>query len=604
VQQGLPYFYEEDEAHHFNRTVEMVKSGDLNPHYFHKPSLHFYLRIPAIALSFLNEVREGRARKVDEIITRDPAGIGGYSFSSSHPGIVKGARLVSVACGLVTILSVYAILLSLTGSRLWSFYGAMLTLGSQLLFQYGAEVGVDIVTSACVLLCCAVAVWEERHAYSYVSRCISSVLAGLAIGSKYNSAPVLLIPFYAMVRCRCSSWPEAILKGLGVCLFVGLGFLCSTPYAISSLPLFLNQLAYEVWHYGIAGHEGHMSDPGISHFIQYLGDLSFVNFGIGPVAIGMLGLLYLGLKGECLVFLFPIVYLLYMSDQRAHFMRNMVVVVPFLGIGAAYALSALSAAGHGKLLKYMVIAIGSLLIVESYYHLFISRMAGKAIPESRSLAAYWLRSVEAEKGVRIALDRSLQFEPNLRLDYPGRVVDLQDASLEQIFLNGFDGVLLGRGHRGDKAAALAEEWPGVLEPQRVVANPWIGALMFDSEWQKSHELELSEGGQVLPMVGAKEWSEFGGTENWRWIQKRRARLPIPLVRTPVTLSVEVMTPWPGQKMTIDNEECTFGDVGQWSSCRITAEVSELPITISRVGSIPGGGDPRVLGVALRNLRFE
>lgn len=173
VEYGLPYFYEEDEAHHFNRTVEMVKSGELDPHYFHKPSLHFYLRIPAIALSFLNEVRKGRAKKVEDIVTRDPAGVGGYAFSTSHPGIVKTARLVSVACGVVVVLSVYAILLCLTGKVWWGVFGALLTLGSKLLYQYGAEVGVDIVTAACVLACCVVAVWGEGE------RCSVSCWCGL-----------------------------------------------------------------------------------------------------------------------------------------------------------------------------------------------------------------------------------------------------------------------------------------------------------------------------------------------------------------------------------------------------------------------------------------
>jgi hypothetical protein len=601
VQQGLPYFYEEDEAHHFNRTVEMVKSGDLNPHYFHKPSLHFYLRIPAIALSFLNEVRNGRARKVEDIVTRDPAGIGGYAFSTSHPGVVKGARLVSVVCGLVVILSVYAILLMLTGKVWWSVYGSLLTLGAQLLYLYGAEVGVDIVTAACVLTCCVVTIWGRRgRANPYITGAVSSLLAGLAIGAKYNSAPVVLVPFYSMVQYRCNTWAGVIVKGLGFCLFVGLGFFCSTPYVVSSLPLFLNQVAYEVWHYGIAGHEGHMSEPGLAHFILYLKDLSFSYFGFGAVIFGLLGLLYLGWKREFLVVLFPVIYVWYMSDQRAHFIRNMVVIVPFLGIGAAYGLSALSSAVRTVAARILVCAIGGLMMMESYYHLFMSRSPGDTTPESRILAEQWLRSVEDNKGVRLALDSSLQFEPHLRLDRPGRTVNLEHTSLEQVFLNGFDGVLLAKAHRME-GALIAQEWSGVSETQRIVNNPWIGAVMFDAQWQIDHNTSLLALGQVLPMVGAREWTDFTGTEKWLWIQKRQARLPIVWPGTPVQLSVEVMTPWENQIMTINNQECQFGSVGEWQVCRIFADVPELQITIGKVGIVPGGGDTRVLGVALRGV---
>ena len=77
IEGGLPYLYQEDEAHHHNRTVEMVKEGRFNPNYFLKPSLHFYLRMPVIAAGFLYEVSQGRVRKLEELKTRDPRGLAG-----------------------------------------------------------------------------------------------------------------------------------------------------------------------------------------------------------------------------------------------------------------------------------------------------------------------------------------------------------------------------------------------------------------------------------------------------------------------------------------------------------------------------------------------
>ena len=49
---GSGYFYDEDEAHHFNRQVQMVQTMDLNPKYFLKPSLNFYMRLPALVAGF------------------------------------------------------------------------------------------------------------------------------------------------------------------------------------------------------------------------------------------------------------------------------------------------------------------------------------------------------------------------------------------------------------------------------------------------------------------------------------------------------------------------------------------------------------------------
>ena len=67
----LPYLYDPDETTHFNRLVQMVQLDDYHPHYFLKPSLHFYLRIPAVAGGFLWSARAGEMRSVHEIVTTD-----------------------------------------------------------------------------------------------------------------------------------------------------------------------------------------------------------------------------------------------------------------------------------------------------------------------------------------------------------------------------------------------------------------------------------------------------------------------------------------------------------------------------------------------------
>lgn len=59
VTRGMPFFYEQDEAHHFHRTVQMVKDGSFDPKYFNKPSLHFYLRMPVVAAAFIAAARDG-----------------------------------------------------------------------------------------------------------------------------------------------------------------------------------------------------------------------------------------------------------------------------------------------------------------------------------------------------------------------------------------------------------------------------------------------------------------------------------------------------------------------------------------------------------------
>jgi len=109
IYSGMPFFYSEDEAHHFNRVAEMTKSGDWDPHYFHKPSLHFYLRIPVTALAFLDSARKGHIKSLKELRTRDKYGLAGYAFTASHPGIVKWNRALSVLFSLLLIVFTYLI---------------------------------------------------------------------------------------------------------------------------------------------------------------------------------------------------------------------------------------------------------------------------------------------------------------------------------------------------------------------------------------------------------------------------------------------------------------------------------------------------------------
>ena len=92
ITSGLPFFALEDEAHHFQRTVEMVKTGSFNPEYFNKPSLHFYLRMPVVAAAFVSAVKAGEIRRVDQMVTRSPAPRGGWAFTVSHPRILVWNR--------------------------------------------------------------------------------------------------------------------------------------------------------------------------------------------------------------------------------------------------------------------------------------------------------------------------------------------------------------------------------------------------------------------------------------------------------------------------------------------------------------------------------
>jgi hypothetical protein len=53
VDYGLPYTYGPDEPTYVTITLQILKTGDLNPHWWYYPSLMFYLNAGAFLLYFL-----------------------------------------------------------------------------------------------------------------------------------------------------------------------------------------------------------------------------------------------------------------------------------------------------------------------------------------------------------------------------------------------------------------------------------------------------------------------------------------------------------------------------------------------------------------------
>jgi hypothetical protein len=304
----------------------MVKSGDFNPHYFLKPSFHFYLRMPVVALSFLVEVRQSRARTLSDIKTKDPYGIGNYAFYSSHPGVVKGNRLFSLLTSLITLVALYFLTLRISGVTLAANIAAWIFALSPTLVTESSVIGVDVI--AMTLITCSLLAATFTSFYGQV---VSVLVGGLSTATKYNMLPALLIPLTNV----------SLLKGALLFLLFWVAFLIGTPFILLELPLFLDHLAYEIWHYGISGHEGHSGEPGVRQFLFYLNWFATNEFGLPFLALSFVGML-LSFKNKVSwsLIIFTTIFLTLMSMQRANFTRNMLPLIPcfgaFIGISSTY----------------------------------------------------------------------------------------------------------------------------------------------------------------------------------------------------------------------------------------------------------------------------
>lgn len=619
---GLPYLYDEDEAHHLNRSVEMVRTGDLNPHYFLKPSLPFYLRLPFVGAGFLWEVKKGRIRNVKELITRDDFGLGGYAFTASHPGVVKWVRGASLIAGLLVVTFAFLLAWELTASGFIALWSGVIAAISPPLVEYSTQVGVDIFCACFATATIYASVLLVKN-FSWYRFLAASGTAGLCVSCKYNLAPVVFVPVVALFTSLGLKGARWALGSLAVSVIF---FLVGTPYALSSLPFFLDQVAYEVWHYSVAGHEGHQGEPGWSQFKHYLLWLSRDATGVVLLVFALAGVaavLKRSIKAGVVVLVFPLFFLVLMSLQRANFTRNMLPIVPVVGIIAASGLCLVrDRLNHG--------VVFALILIGTFWGPFSNalnfRDGRHDAVESRRELESWLNSdyvrsetseylIEGKLQLSPALERSprISLYPHPSLGWLNskdshRVEPVRperELDLLPLFIAGFDRVVVSGAVDNIEMAEAVKGLAGDDHSMsmRVVKNPRITVYSPKGGWQfnpetlnylRTHEryrlpLIFSRGedgveGKINPsneIAHEGDAHVAGGEltqgEAWHWMDSRLAVLVdesqlmgilAPLegeALADIKVELEVMTPWKGQNVGI-----LGGSSGEVSSDNSTA----------------------------------
>lgn len=591
---AMPYFYMEDEGHHFNRLVEMVQDGRFNPNYFNKPSLHFYLRMPAVAGGFLWAARANQIESIQDIVTRDDAGLGGRAWSASHPTVLKWTRSVSTLLSLLTILLTYLLAVRLVESPWMALTAALLVACSPPLVADSAKVGVDTLMTA---MCVATIYLATRvMAEPSIGRIVATgLVAGLAVSSKYNAAPIAAVP---LVACVLAGRSTAV--GLGAALVTpAVGFLVGTPYALIELPRFLDGMAFEVRHYGVMGHGIATIEPGWPHARAFIGWMLRVAVGVVPTVLGLVGaglLVWRRPRIGSLILMFPVCFILLMVSQRVLFFRNLLVMIPFFCVMVAWAaegmvpwvrarpwLPARAAAVWPAILVILITTQPVAQAVRSRQALVTTP------PDSRVRASQWLAETSpAYSDVAIAAE--LQF---VQADYAARGVarvatdDIEPVSL---FLGGFDRVVAGsRFDPGDRRDLLPVErvFPGRRDSFRIRRNPEIAVYGLPASLGQHagvrRAVESDPRYWVTPptYLGESSIPRFG--QDWRCdakvpgdgpdqvhclVRSRVARIvldpdavgAVVAVGNDVDVALELRTPWPSQSCTLELPGWTSSDL--------------------------------------------
>lgn len=599
------YFYHEDDAHHFNHTVEMARDGRLNPHYFNKPALHFYLRMPIVYASATWEKAAGRLSSLRDVRTRNSFGVGGYAFTPSHPNILLWNRLESVLWGAGIGILVFLLTLHLTAQIPSAILATTITFASPEFLKNSYIIGVDTLMALLCLSCTALALADvPSRLRSRLS--LAALLAGLACSAKYNAAPVAVVPLtlWATQDRTIKSLLAVTLAGFG-------GFLLGAPFSLLEFREFWSGISYELWHYAVAGHAEHSSEPGLQQARFYLRWITTDGVGwlaTGFAAVGCVAFLKRDRSRAIIFSAFPLAYCSLMIMQRANFTRNMVVIIPYFAIYAAYAFSCLSSPARRSLLDatlraLMATCILSLPCARSAVVIRDALYRG----DSRDALFAWFHNVrQPDEDVAVAGQLQISWE---LLSLPGvDSFDLSKTSLETLRMRGYRHVIIPSSDASALPASYDIEWrtAGEERRQRFPDNPAITiARPVPAVAPESvSTLQLAHVGEKLAALCA------ASAEEHCWIQSIVTRANIPSSTRPTTL--EVMSPWKRQRLrisTLSGDEILstpLDQPGVWTTVPVPPLAgdganAEVFIHISEIHSLASqgaGNDTRRLGIAI------
>ena len=327
---GLPYQYSRpDETEAVGHALGIL-GGDLNPHFFHWPSLTFYLFAAAFAVvSGVQKLFLG-----DPVLTRDVA--------------VLTGRIIVAAAGTLTIVPVYRLARRAFGQR--TGLAAAFFLAVAVLHVRDSHFAMtDVLMTSLVMLCLAqlAAATDTQAAAPPVSRAtlggfaVAGLLGGLATSTKYNAAAVVVAMAAAQVilllRFRKPLSPAAWAPSVVFVVAAAAGFVAGTPYSILDAPAFVADLRYDFTHLSAA----HGIDVGPGWYAHLTRSLPYgCGLLIFVAAIpGMVIAVRQSPRHGVVLVAFVAAFLAVLGSGRTVFFRYVMPLVPvvcvFAGVAAA-----------------------------------------------------------------------------------------------------------------------------------------------------------------------------------------------------------------------------------------------------------------------------
>lgn len=350
--QGLPHCFYPDEENNVERALAMGARKSLDPHWFNKPALGYYVVFGEYGLYYLVGTAFGRFDGPEDLA---------LEYFEDPTAFYLIGRLSTALFGALTVLLIYR-LGALLGGRALGVSSALI-----LCFTYG-----HVATSQQVKMdvpCAFFTVW----AILFVLRVMkfgrwrdyvgAGVLAGLGMATKYYSV-ALLVP---LLFAHLFRGPRAVERSPRVILsprlvvaffaFVG-GFFLGSPYNFLN-PMWFNDiflprlswLGSRAWFLAVAPPRGEPGAGSVLDHLEFLAGNVVHPRGMGPILTGFLvvgaGALLVRRRRSRGLLLFALVFLtlfVAVASVQKPEPRHLSTVYPLAAIVAAFGFRAVARA--------------------------------------------------------------------------------------------------------------------------------------------------------------------------------------------------------------------------------------------------------------------
>ncbi len=466
-----------------------VGAGDLNPHFFRYPSLHFYVMAFVYGLYFLVGRAAGRFDGVEDFQ---------YEFFAEPSTIFIVGRLLTAMMGTASVALVYSIA-TRWRDRTAGVLSAIFLSVAFLHVRDSHFLTLDVPATFYLLVACLFA-WRQFDQPGPRTALLCGLFVGLAASTKYNTvlmAPTILLavwlssPKDGSFNARWSLLALTIAGALGA-------FIAGSPYILLDFSTFVSDVAAEGGQFGV----GRAVDLGRG-WTYHLHTSLARGLGWPLLAASLMGLLLMARRrtNRDLALLCGLLsYYLVAGSGKSVYLRYMIPMVPLLCVAAGVWLAAVTQTIRPAVRSYVLLGAGLLIALPTAFSCVRHNQLLSG-PDTRQLATRWITE-HIPAGSTLALAGSAYGYPRLN-----RSRLWLEHAMDDQRRSGFDANRLGlmlalKDYPVEPSYYVYELRPDNPQGMRTVLSEWSARTLRSAgvEWvvTQQHPLVFS---QVSPSLG-------------------------------------------------------------------------------------------------------